>query len=471
MNKNSRPTKIAVIFGMVIIGVLVLSACAPAATPAPPPTQPPSSTAAPTSPPPPPGPTPDPNMPVAVVPPPASGEPSALAKSDTTIYSGPGENYVMYTILLGGKTAKVTGKSEDGKWWVISVPPAPNGQGWVSGAWVSVTGADGVPVVPTPPVPPSTELVPPGPDDPQATTIAIVYVRMGPGQNYPAYGTAPYKATARVIGKSEDGLWWVVRLNPKNIGVGYGWVLAQYTQATNVENVQTIATPPAPQTVVISQPANGVPTAVAVENLNVRTGPSKDYPVLGDVPAGSSAEVAGKSSDGAWWQVKIPTQYDPTGLGWVEAAFVYTVNTANVPVVTEPAPPPPVETTPAPTSTPSSSSSTSTSGCLLSSKTPADYTAFSPGASFSTTWVLQNTGTTKWDQSEYDIGYAGAVANIRLHQGSDIYDLTTTVEPGSTYNFTVPMIAPFDPGTYGELWQVRYGSQPICDFYIYITVK
>jgi hypothetical protein len=162
--------------------------------------------------------------------------------------------------------------------------------------------------------------------------------------------------------------------------------------------------------------------------------------------------------------VKIPTQYSSTGLGWVEAAFVYTVNTANVPVVAAPAAPPPVATAPPPTS------STSTSGCLLVSQTPADYTAFSPGASFSTTWVLQNTGTTKWDENEYDIGYAGAVANIRLHQTSDVYDLTTTVQPGSTYNFSVPMIAPFDPGTYGELWQVRYGSKSICDFYVYITV-
>jgi hypothetical protein len=35
----------------------------------------------------------------------------------------------------------------------------------------------------------------------------------------------------------------------------------------------------------------------------------------------------------------------------------------------------------------------------------------------------------------------------------------------------MPMIAPFDPGVNGELWQVVYGSQAVCQFYIYIEVQ
>jgi len=484
-NKNNKR---ALVFSLVISGVLILSACAPAATPAPtqdvaliqtqsaqtvvadltqnappPATQAPPPTAAPTQAPPP-GPTPDPNIPVAVIPTPAAGEPSALANYNTIIYSGPGESYVMYTILLGGKTAKVTGVSEDGLWWVVSVPPAPNGQGWVSGSWVTATGADSVPVVPTPPVPPTVELVPPGPDDPQATTIANVYVRTGPATNFPAYGVAPYGKTGRVIGVSEDGQWWVVRLDPTKVGAGYGWVMAQYTVATNVENVQTIATPAAPQTVTAPAPPAGVPSAIAIEYVNVRTGPGTNYPVLGVAPPGASSEVTGKSSDGAWWQVKIPAQYSSTGLGWVSACYVYTLDTASVPVVAAPPAPPTVETTPPPPPT-------GATGCMVVSQTPGDGSVFAAGAAFETTWVLQNTGDTKWDENEYNISYVGAAANIPLHQGSDGYDLTSTVEPGWTYNFTVPMIAPFDPGTYGELWQVVYGNQPVCEFYVYITVQ
>ena len=96
---------------------------------------------------------------------------------------------------------------------------------------------------------------------------------------------------------------------------------------------------------------------------------------------------------------------------------------------------------------------------------------FSPGTSFSTTWVLQNTGTTKWAVGEYDFRYQGAYNNVLLHQGSDIYDLVSNVNPGMTYNFSVPMLAPYDLGEYGEAWELVLGNQVVCQFYVYITVK
>lgn len=94
-----------------------------------------------------------------------------------------------------------------------------------------------------------------------------------------------------------------------------------------------------------------------------------------------------------------------------------------------------------------------------------------PGSSFSTTWVLQNNGSESWNAGEYDLAFVGAVANLPLHQGTDHDDLTNTVEPGWTHNFSVPMIAPFDPGVYGELWQVVLGNQPVCQFYVYIEIQ
>ena len=33
------------------------------------------------------------------------------------------------------------------------------------------------------------------------------------------------------------------------------------------------------------------------------------------------------------------------------------------------------------------------------------------------------------------------------------------------------MIAPFEPGVYGELWEVAVGSQSMCPFYAYISVQ
>jgi uncharacterized protein YraI len=373
--------------------------------------------------------------------------------------SGPGTDYVVYGGMLGGQTAVVTGKSEDGAWWAINVPVAPNSVGWVNGEFVTVKNADNVPVLPTPPVPPTTDMVPPGPSDPQVTALANTYVRSGPATNYPAYGIAPNGSTGRVIGKSEDGQWWAVRLDPTKVGAGYGWVSAQYVQASNTSGVQTIENPESHPTVSPEPPPSGAPVGTATDYLNVRTGPGTNYPILGVAPPGASSEITGKSSDGAWWQVKVPTQYSSTGNGWVSASYVTTSNTGSVPVVEAP-PAPPVSSTPPP----------ATGGCAVASQSPADGTSISVGMPFTTTWVLQNTSGSKWSDGEVDLRYVGAANNVQMHSGSDLYDLSSSVQPGATYNFSVDMIAPFNAGVFGELWEVGQGSKVICQFYVYINV-
>ena len=208
----------------------LLAACAPAPTPTPAPTTDVAAiqtqavqeayagmtAAAPTNTPPAPAGTPPPGAPVAVVPSATPGQPAGVALYNTAIMSGPGTSYVLYAALLGGSSVQVVGKSSDSQWWVISVPPAPNGQGWVPAAFLSTSDTGSVPVIATPPVPPTTDLVPPGPNDPQATTIANTYVRTGPGPEYPAYGIAQSGKTGWVIGTSEDGAWWVVRTRPQS---------------------------------------------------------------------------------------------------------------------------------------------------------------------------------------------------------------------------------------------------------------
>jgi uncharacterized protein YraI len=483
MKKTSYTKTPAIILVLMVLS-LIASACGGGATPvptkdvstlqtqaaqtivadltlnAPPPSEAPPVTAE-ASQAPPPGPTPDPNIPVAVIPTATPGEPSAIADYNNIIYSGPGDDYVVYAVFVGSQTAEVVGKSEDGGWWAISVPVAPSGAGWVDADWVTVRNADNVETLPTPPVPATVEMVPPSSDDPQATAIANVYVRTGPAVNYPAYGIADAGASARVIGKSEDGQWWVVRLNPENVGVGYGWVQAQFTQASNVSDVQTIQNPETHASVPPSTPGTSEATATATDYINVRSGPGLNYLVLGVAAPGATGEVSGKSADGAWWQVVIPTQYAVSGYGWVSASYTTTRNTEDVPVVEAPTPPPIVGPTPPPASG---------TACALVSQTPEDGTEISTDTLFNSAWVLQNTGTTTWDQAEVDVRYLGAVDNVQLHLGADVYDLFTSVEPGNTYSFTVPMIAPFNNGTYGEVWEFVQGNQQLCQFYIYINV-
>jgi uncharacterized protein YraI len=186
------------------------------------------------------------NEPVSVVPEGVAGGPVVEAAVNTVIMGGPGMNYVVYGAFLGGKTAIATGLSEDGMWYTISMPVAPNGIGWVSGAYVIARDTTGLPVLPTPPVPPTVELVPPAEGDPQAVALTQIYVRNGPGDTYPAYGIAQTNAKARVVGKSQDGAWLTVRLNPEVVGLGYGWVATAYTQPSNIDSVAVVAAPSQP---------------------------------------------------------------------------------------------------------------------------------------------------------------------------------------------------------------------------------
>jgi PKD repeat protein len=96
-------------------------------------------------------------------------------------------------------------------------------------------------------------------------------------------------------------------------------------------------------------PQPGLPLATTTTDLNVRSGPSTAYPVLGLLKAGQTAEITGRSTDGGWWQIKFPGVAGERG--WLTAQYVTAQHVANVPIVPAPAPPPtatPVPPSPTP---------------------------------------------------------------------------------------------------------------------------
>ncbi len=186
------------------------------------------------------------------------------------------------------------------------------------------------------PTPPAVAPPTPAPGAPGAVAKTYVNVRSGPSVQYPIYGIAPPGSSAEIIGKSEDSGWWVIKLPTEVVGAGQGWVSADYVDASDADNVPVIPTPPLEE-IDIPTPEPGVPTAEALDAINVRSGPGTDYPAYGVAPKGMLLEVIGKSEDGGWWVIKIPTQYVGTGQGWVSDDYVKTTDVGGVPVV--PAPP------------------------------------------------------------------------------------------------------------------------------------
>ncbi|MBI1877147.1 MAG: SH3 domain-containing protein [Chloroflexi bacterium] len=118
--------------------------------------------------------------------------------------------------------------------------------------------------------------------------------------------------------------------------------LSSLTPTATLSATPTAAASPSPT----ATPQPGAPLATTVADLNVRSGPSTAYPVLGLLKPGQSAEITGRSADGGWWQIKFSGVAGERG--WLSAQYVTAQNVGNVPVVQ--GPPPPVA--PAPTATP-----------------------------------------------------------------------------------------------------------------------
>jgi uncharacterized protein YraI len=102
------------------------------------------------------------------------------------------------------------------------------------------------------------------------------------------------------------------------------------------------------------QPTGTIPTVTATisgpvitvnsdqATINVRSGPSTDYPKIGVLVAGEQAVALGRTPGGDWIQIVYPGV--PEGVAWVYSGLV-TVGYGDLPVI-EPPPTPTPQTTP-----------------------------------------------------------------------------------------------------------------------------
>ena len=168
--------------------------------------------------------------------------------------------------------------------------------------------------------PPSTTPVPPPAEGaPYVTATTFVNVRSGPSTLYPVYLVAQPGGTGEVVGQSQDGQWWAVKLPPEVTSTETGWVSADYAVLSNPNNVAipVLPAPPVPPTVPVPPPDEGTTTATSVDSANVRSGPGTQYESYGIVERGKTAPAIGQSQDGGWIAVSISTSIAPDGIGWI----------------------------------------------------------------------------------------------------------------------------------------------------------
>lgn len=89
------------------------------------------------------------------VPTPEPNTATATTLEPLNVRSGPGNAYPSFGKVPSGTTFEVIGKSEDSRFWVISIPTsiAPDGQAWISPAYCETENTENVPVVASPPHP------------------------------------------------------------------------------------------------------------------------------------------------------------------------------------------------------------------------------------------------------------------------------------------------------------------------------
>ena len=82
-----------------------------------------------------------------------------------------------------------------------------------------------------------------------------------------------------------------------------------------------------------------------------------------------------------------------------------------------------------------------------------------PDARFSKTWCVRNSGNCAW-RPELTVHALSFVYGAQLGAPAEVL-LTQNVSPGSTFDVSIAMIAPNDPGLYRNEWMFHIADGPL----------
>ncbi|NDJ77301.1 MAG: SH3 domain-containing protein [Chloroflexi bacterium] len=134
-------------------------------------------------------------------------------------------------------------------------------------------------------------------DAPSASTGNII-TKINRDETYP------------VLARNQDSSWWQIYVN----GTA-GWVSGRWVAIDNTQNVP-VASGTGSTTGGIQPPVQTGYYVTARENLNIRSGPSTAYSIIGRLPYQQSGQVIGRNASSTWWQI----QYQST-TGWVSGYY------------------------------------------------------------------------------------------------------------------------------------------------------
>ena len=159
-------------------------------------------------------------------------------------------------------------------------------------------------------------------------------------------------------------------------------------------------------------------------------------------------------------------------------AFISPIPTLTLaPGENTPTPPPPNSPTPSQTALPPVLNTAAPSPpcdalSLISDVTIPDGTTFTPGAKFTKTWRIRNTGACTWNSAYRLVFVSGASMGA-----SPAYPLAASVRPGETIDLSVGLTAPASAGAYTGNWMLRnpagllFGLGPNANAAFWVSIK
>jgi heat shock protein HslJ len=93
-----------------------------------------------------------------------------------------------------------------------------------------------------------------------------VFIRSGPGTEYPATGTIPFDETVTITGRNRDGTWWQIEV--PTVPVSEGWIAADFVEVTGGENVPIVEAPPQ-EAALVGSTWQWLGTVTPVEEISV----------------------------------------------------------------------------------------------------------------------------------------------------------------------------------------------------------
>lgn len=92
----------------------------------------------------------------------------------------------------------------------------------------------------------------------------------------------------------------------------------------------------------------------------------------------------------------------------------------------------------------------------MSSETVSDGTEFAPGATFTKTWTVKNTGNTTWTAGD---GYSlVSTGGTKLSSVDSVSLGGESIAPGASKTWSVSMTAPSTPGNYTHNWRMAHSG-------------